>query len=831
MSWSRSAPGAISNGDGSWMPAENSIAEVPMSEELLTTAAVRRLAGELVSDELVVMPVRHHSPACALQVRQVIAERRPSVVLVEGPRGFDGLIPLLTHAEARMPLAVYTYAHRGAGEEQARWSAYYPFCDYSPELVALKAAAEQGIPARFIDLDLAEQQPQDEAGSLLEEHHFRHSASLRLLTERLGCRDVEDLWELLFEADAGSASTDEHVARVAAYCALARADYSAEDLAADGTAAREAEMVWHIRAALAERVPGDGPILVVLGGFHAVAIPALLADPPARPELPTDGITGDSALIRFSFERLERLNGYAAGMTSPAWHQHLWEGLVGGPTDEEPRTAALLTALLDISRDLRVDQQLPLSVASVAAAFEQALQLAELRNHPAPLRSDLLDAVTSCFVKGDIDIEGLRISAACRRILTGDAIGTVPPGTGTPPLVHDAFERLHRQRLKVDSAGRQTTSLDIYRSAAHRETSRLLHGLSLLSVPFATKVAGPDFVRGFGLGRLQERWDYGWSPLTEGALVEASVYGSTLPAAVLAKFSRVLAEHRDSSRRSDAIAAVALLSQACVLGLQTEVPKTLDLVRSTIVEDASFTNVATATTRLALLWEAREPLEARLVDDLPVLLRAAYGRGIYLGRELQGGREDEAAEIVNALVQFRELIASQAGAELDGDLYWELIARLHTEYDVPLVRGAATGLLYSAGRIGSGELVERVSGHLAGGVAPTEAVGFLTGLLITARETAWQENELLAGLDRRLAEWKEETFVAHLPELRLAFADLTPMETDRVASAVAKLHGRSDLGSLVQRNVSDSEVQHNLEISVQVAALLARDGLAAWSES
>lgn len=803
---------------------------------MITSERVRALAGELVTDELVVLPVRHHSPACALQVRQAIAERQPSVVLVEGPRDFTGLIPLLTHEAAQMPLAVYSYARHGAGEEQARWAGYYPFCDYSPELVALRDATKQGIPARFIDLTLAEQhlatrelKEELTPESLLDERHYRHSAALRLLAERLGCRDDEDLWELLFEAEAGHLTTIEQVERVAAYCSLARADYSADDLAADGTTASEAEMVWHIREALAERSPGDGPVIVVLGGFHAIALPALLADPPARPSFKPGGITEDSALIRFSFERLERLNGYAAGMTSPAWHQQLWERLTGAPTDEEPRTAALLSALLDISRDLRVDQQLPLSVASVAAAFEQALQLAALRDHPAPLRSDLLDAVTSCFVKGAADVEGLRISAACRRSLTGDAIGTLPPGTGTPPLVQDVFDRLHRQRLKVDSPARQTTSLDIYRSPAHRETSRVLHGLSLLGVPFALKVAGPDFVRGSGLGRLHERWEYKWSPLTEGALVEASVFGSTLPAAVLAKFSGVVADHRESSQRSDALVAVSLLSQACVLGLQTQVPATLDLVEATIAEDASFTNVATATARLALLWEAREPLEARLVDELPALLRTAYGRVIYLGRELQGGRAGESMEIVKALVTLRELLAAQTGAQLDGELYWQLIARIHGEYDVPVVRGAATGLLYSAGRLDSAELAGQVAGHLAGGVAPADAVGFLTGLLATAREAAWQESELLAGLDRRLAGWDAETFVAHLPELRLAFADLTPRETDQVASAVAKLHGRDDLGSLTERTVCAQEVQRNLEAAAEVAALLDRDGLAAWS--
>ena len=126
---------------------------------LPTSDAVRALGARLVGPELVLFPVRHHSPACAWQLRRWLAEVRPCAVLVEGPRCFDRLIPILVHPEARMPLAVYMYAvFKAQGEQPARRrAAYYPFCDHSPELVALRAAHEHGIPVNFIDLDHAEQ--------------------------------------------------------------------------------------------------------------------------------------------------------------------------------------------------------------------------------------------------------------------------------------------------------------------------------------------------------------------------------------------------------------------------------------------------------------------------------------------------------------------------------------------------------------------------------------------------------------------------------------------------------------------------------------------------
>ena len=813
---------------------------------MLTTAGVRELASSLTSDELVVVPVRHHSPACAWHVRQAFEEHRPSVVLVEGPRGFTPHIPLLTHPQAHMPLSVYAYAVRSrSGHEDERWSAYYPFCDYSPELVALKEAAARGVPARFIDLDLAEQclvaveaetaARTDEQGpgagqSLLAEHHFEHSERLQALAEQLGCRDQEDLWEHLFEADLGRVGAAEHLARVTAYCELARQDHTRAELDRDGTTAREAEMVWHIREALSGRGAGEGPVLVVVGGFHAVALPDLLADPPARPKVPLTGVTADSALIRYTFERLERLNGYASGMTSPGWHQHLWR-LVNDPaTTDAPRTAASLTALMDVTAELRGRHRMPVALPSVAAAFEQALRLADLRGRAAPLRSDLVDGITSCLIKGDADVEGALVRAATRQVLTGTAVGAVPPGAGTPPLVSDALERLRRQRLKVDGLERQTAALDIYRRPAHRATSRLLHGLALLGVPFAVRVAGPDFVNGHGLGRLQERWEYLWTPATEGCLVEASVHGTTVPLAVATRFEARLEAQREAGARRSAPAATALLAQACVLGLHAHVGQTLELAREALAADVAFDGLATATVQLALLWESREPLEARQLDSLPGLLRTAYERAVYLGRELTG-QECEPAAAVGALVSLRELLVSEAGAGLDATLYWQMVQRLEASHDVALVRGGAAGLAYSSGRTDSAGLARSVAGHLSGTSTAADAVGFLCGLLQTAREAAWQERGLLASIDGRLASWDPETFIAHLPELRLAFAGMTPQETDRIARAVAGLHGAEELGRLLLRDVDEESVARHLAVSRAAAALLARDGLDAWGAS
>lgn len=807
----------------------------------VSVQSIRALAAQLVTPELIVFPVRHHSPACAFELHRLMQRVRPAVVLVEGPRSFSPLIPLLVHPEARTPLAIYTYAvHKAVGDETPeRHSAYYPFCDYSPELVALRAAHAQGIPARFIDLDYAEQRQLDtaaaeeESHSLLAEQHLKRSRHLHLLAERLGCRDHEELWEHLFEVPAAGRTLEQLVAELVAYCQLARADCSDAELAADGTLQREEEMAWHVREALAARKPDEGPVLAIMGGFHTVVMPQLLATARPRPQVSRAKTSDEgNALIRFSFDRLDRLNGYSAGMTSPAWHQELWErGLRLSKVSAESATRSRQDTALDLlhrlAQELREKHGVQLPLPALQAAYEHVLQLARLRRRPAPVRDDWLDAVRSCFVKGEIDGDGALVMIAARRLIGGQAMGRVPPGAGTPPLVRDFEFRARKQRLKIDDAEPRRAVLDIYRRAEHRTTSRLLHGLVLLGIPFAMRTAGPDFVNGTGLDRLQEHWEYAHSAATEAALVEAAVYGVTVPLAVANRFAVHLQQLSAGADANNARVASSLVAQACVLGLHDHLPRVMALLRRAIAADAAFDSVAAATGTLGLLWESREPLEARDVPELLPLLQAAFERAIYLARGLQGVQGDGSSTVA-ALSRLRELLVSQAGAHLDSDLFWQVVEALHARHDRPLIRGACAGLLYAAGRVAEEQLAVAVEGHLKGLALPKESVGFLRGLFATGREAAWQQPALLRVLDGLLGSWDENMFVGLLPELRLAFAEMTPKETDRIAESVAQLHGREDLGRLMLHDTSEAQMQAHLQVSTRLMDVLAEDGLLQW---
>jgi hypothetical protein len=824
---------------------------------LLVPPELTQLLAGLRRQGLVLFPIRHHSPACALHLRALIERRRPEAVLVEGPRDFDALIPALIDARTQPPVAIYAAyvdrrrylprargATRGQGEPP-RLAAWYPFCAHSPELVALQAGAASSAELHFIDLTHAEHafaaramidaDRAHRARSLLEEGHLKHSAGLARLARNSGCRDHDDLWDHLFELHARDRDTDDFIDGVAAYCWFARQDYSREALAADGTLARERGMAHAIREHV-RRFPGDadrGGVVVVTGGFHAVAFPELLAQDLSQPrDLDIGRDDALAVLTAFGFAQLDVLSGYGAGLPSPAYYDRLWRAL-NDPANPEPLLDTASALLVELGRLAR-ERDLPagISTADMVAALEQARRLAELRGHVGPSREDLLDAVRSCFTKGALDGEGAWVMSLAREAFSGHAVGKPAPGARQPPLVLDFRDRAARCHLHLDDSVPHHLALELYRRPLHREASRLLHALILLEVPFAVLVGGPDFVAGHDVDALVEHWDQTWSPATEAALVERSVLGATLVEAAATRLEELLGRLEEDGRSRSLPEAVRLLVEACRVGLHNQTAGLMTLIGEQLREDPTFASVASGLAQLVLLWRAREPLEAWRIDDLDELVRAAWQRACYLVDELAACPPEEVGKAIDGLSRLRELLAIPHGGLLDADLLWPRLEALSLRPGCAAgVVGACAGLLHGAGRLPDVSLDHLIGVWLRTGVGVDAAAAFLQGLLRAARECAWQSDTLLAALDRLLQEWSDDDFRRALPQLRLAWTDLTPRETERVAGLIARHHGGSDIGDLVHTTVTEGALDLGLRLTAEVKATLDSDGLGGWAGS
>lgn len=876
-----------------------------------------KIAGDLLSrlrsERVTYFPIRHHSPACAAHIEKWILQNKPEAVLVEGPSSFTSRIERLLDERCRSPVAFFTsfidrkerlkaLAEKSAAEAKVgeaegeaagekpeqpdraelpdsgppRFAAYYPFCDFSPELVALRTGRIVGARLRFIDLEYGEmvlwqarslfEQPREvvRVESLADDAHLAKSRYVKELASKLGCRDFDELWDHLFESGYQDLNTNDFMDRLAVYCAMARLDYSDGDLSSDATTAREACMAAET---IEELKRGSSRILVVTGGFHTAALPYLVQQnqkPPTRQSF--DREECGSWLIRYSFDRLDALNGYSAGMPSPEYYDRLYQArkaqtlpatsLAGnahtlpaaslarnagrgdalrrparGTEEKSPEETVAAEILVEISRLSRERKFSALvTTPDAISAFQMSVQLAIMRGHQFPAREDLLDGIRSCFVKGELAVEGQVLLSLVREVLSGNRVGDIPPGGDLPPIVDDFYKECRRYRISVEQVERKEHALDLYRSATHRGLSRFFHRLSFLKAPFARFIDGPDFVSGQRLELMQEHWESTWSPLVESSLIESSLFGTTIEEAAAAKLELQISRLADDSQARCTSAAVEMLVRSCRLALHAQSSKLVPLIDLHIAEDSNVKSLVLGLSQLELLQKAREPLEAFNLTAIPRLMKVAYNRATGLLSELAFCPDQMVDDVLPALQALREILSSctESGL-LDQELFHAGLARIvdfsTPEAQSPVV-GAAAGILHADGRLSTEELIKVVCGYMDGAMNdPRKSIGVLRGLLAVSCEVAWQVGEILKALDTQFRSWDESTFLDMLPELRLAFAALTPRDIARIAEKVSELHQGRTLGSLVHTDIDEADITWGLMLNERVTRSLRTDGL------
>jgi hypothetical protein len=864
-----------------------------LADGTLPDTVATLLAPLLGADDVYFVPIRHHSPACARALQQLLSDVQPAAILIEGPDDLGHLLPLLQHEQTRAPVALLCQAQRqrqvvdaqdaetetpeespspattpdtlpttAAEPTYETRNSFFPLCDYSPEWVALRAGAALGVPVAWIDLPWQDKawdaedahpvaqpgsKPHDTARSQMEERYFAHSAYLQAMAKRMGCVDHQDLWDRLFELRTPSDLADwkRFFSDVFCWCAMARQDYEPEVLEAELSLPRERHMAAHIAR---WRKDVQGPIVVVTGGFHTPELLRSWKTTTARkPTRPTTKKTGDSPkawLIRYSFERLDALNGYSAGMPSPGYYQQVWDRLQDAPAaGGNPFAAVALDCLIRFAQQTRNQDQLDaVSTALVHAAALQAQRLADLRGNAGPGRQDLLDAMRSCYVKGAMDDGTRGFTADVRTFLGGSRMGDVPPSAGSPPLIEDARRMARTAGVRLDDSSARVAHLDLYRKPSHRQRSRFFHAMAYLDVGLAQWLSGPDFMGNSRLNMLFEEWRAAWSPLVEARLIELATDGASVEAVCLVKLEREEAALAAQGRSRSASAAVMLLLRACLVGLQVRLPQLLAMLTTHLNEDASLASVVDCGHRLITLWRAREPLGVQQHPQLRALLLKIRPAALFLLPNLAQCPPDSQAQAVKTLLSLRELWRLLEA--LDNDTLFSSDTRLvspdaltahlqrltSTSTTPPAIAGAASALLYLDGVWDEAALGSVVQTSFGVGSQPDEAVSFLSGLMAAAPELLLRVPSLLKSLDELVSTWSSEAFVAYLPELRQAFTGLRPQDTADLASQILHLHGEDSTTELVtmQYETTEADLQAGLQLQAELETCLRRDGLSMW---
>lgn len=756
-----------------------------------------------------VLGVRHHGPGSARAVAAALAEYGPDRVLIEGPADAGALIPLVGAAEMEPPVALFAYR-----EADPKLSAFWPFAAFSPEWAALRHALAHDVPVGFCDLpaavslgmDRGADGPTDESAEPAESAESaepdgaapdeapadedepqeptppRRRDPISQLAEAAGYEDGEAWWEDVVEHRMHTADALDAFAAVAEAMAAVRAH---EETGAFD-AVREAYMRTAVRQALAD---GARRIAVVCGAYHVPALlgiergkasglPTAKEDKAALAGLPKPSKATATALtwVPWTHSRLSYYSGYGAGIQSPGWYGHLF-------AHDDHIAERWLTRVAELLRKERV----PVSSAHLIEGVRLAETLGGLRGRPRPGLAELTEATVAVLCEGSPEL----LSLVERELVVGDVLGSVPPETPMVPLAADLARESKRLRLPR-AASEKTYDLDL-RTPNDLDRSKLLRRLALLDVPWG------EHGHSRSTGTFRESWRVVWEPALEIKLVEASVWGTTVPSAATARMLELAA-------KETSLAELTGFVERCLAAdLPDAVGPMVDAVQNRAAVDTDIAELAGALPPLVNVLRYRDVRGTR-VESLTTVVR---GLGVRLAIGLLGacvGIDDEPAMALavkmseaNAAIQLLE------DPEV-GTPWTEALTRVaESEGAHGVTAGRAVRLLSDSGVFDTDAVADRMARALAQGTEPARAAAWLEGFLAGSGLLLAHDKAMLQLIDAWICELDGERFETVLPLLRRTFGTFAGPERRAIAEQLP------DLGSTATGNAEGIAVMDDAD--------------------
>lgn len=759
--------------------------------------------------EIILLPVRHHSPACAWHVQQIIERLKPAVILVEGPENANPLIPFMVHEETGAPFAIYYSYHDTAArisEEKEHYRCYYPFLDYSPELAALRTGERLGIETAFVDLpygDILAASRQgkgllkrdEEKNNYNDDYLLSRNEYLKQLCEKTGLRSFDEFWEKYFELNGLKEDSESWFSHLLTYCGLARENTPAEVMEEDGCLARERHMAARI---LEYAGKTKGTVAAVTGGFHTPGLKALLEQEGTKgskknrekaeqaPEKKVEKISEKDQgvyLMPYSMEAADALNGYASGMPYPGFYQKIWEGL--RESAPSPYGDAVLDMIVTAGKETRRKEGY-LSTYDEICACSMARGLAELRGKREPGAYELLDAVMSSFVKGEYNIATDAPMRILRKHMTGSAAGVLCSRADVPPLIRDFETQCRAFGWKIKSTLETEVTLSIFSNRKHRQESMFFNRMLFLKTAFARKIKGPNLQLKKDRNLMREIWKYKWNAQVNSALIDVSVYGATVEEAAAGLVKEELKKELNASE------SAVLLTRVFEMGLTEQLQVTFDRVHELMLADTSFYSLAEAVKSLMMMEELGSLYGTRM--KFGELIHLGCRKLITLLPSMTRIKDEDLTRCMDALKLLYQITGrEQERYGQERESYYEALDQMNRDGELHSgLCGCIHGILYGSGRETAGQVETVCKGFLLGTREQLlHTAQFFKGLFHTARDLVFIGEEFLKMLDEFYGRVSEEEFMELLPELRMAFAYFTPREIDRIAAGAAGLHGKS----------------------------------------
>ncbi|MCO8121993.1 DUF5682 family protein [Stieleria sp. TO1_6] len=788
-------------------------------------------------DAPLLIGVRHHSAMLARAMGSILDRFSPQRILIEMPSDLSDWMVHIADPLTQPPIAISAVGSDGN-------MMFYPLAEFSPEFVAIRWAFANQVPVKACDLSVS--------AKYAVEFDTAESSSdlLQSIMQRTGANDVGDLWQRMVESP-GCDADPETIRRAALTFGWAvRSDshrISPRDLV------REAAMRQAIRET-------DQRTAAIVGSYHAAALlpervhetehsdPTLLATVDANPE--SVGVS----LIPYSFEQLDERSGYPAGILDPQWHQRM----VQSESNSEMDQAAVELAT-GVCRQLRRAGHVA-GTPDASETIRMMRDLARLRGLGVAGRGELVEALQSCLVHGDVMGRGRAVSIAAAQVLVGDQTGVVTPAAprcGLAVSIDQLFEQLGLPgRDSLGKANKRPESarwraglspddkelrLDVLRSPKDRARAVVLRRLDAAGIPYARRL---DTVEQGLRENLIERWSVQWLQSTSATIESVSRFGVTLDQAS----EQILRSGNTADTEQLPTKILERLRIASECGLQQLTNQTLAQLDQTFQHSASLSDLVQATSLIVRIAASHlpglplDPADAappivpvyHLPDAIVSPAKLLHACLLRLGG-LRGSSDRNDAIAVAELVDWftGDLYQTFLGSNADVDhadddpvtpqhlINW---CKQTLRDGSNLMRGVSAGGLCVLGEMDSKTLGGLLTGWIdsasdrSGRERLRDGLSGCVQLLLSRMQN---DAQWLDGFEATVNELDDADFLTQLPALRGGFQPFSPADRQRVLDI--RFQGLDDRRSSIEESSDDPSQQ---QVVIQQVARLRHCDLA-----
>ncbi|MBD3351354.1 MAG: hypothetical protein GF364_07685 [Candidatus Lokiarchaeota archaeon] len=780
----------------------------------------------ITKEEICYFPVRHHSIASSYALLRLLSQFQPEIIFLEAPADRESFIQFITDAETHLPIAMVDHFKDDKNllglngiltpdkDIAAKYMAWYPFLEYSPEYIAMLYSVYKKIPIIFIDapymntveiktntlrnLQLGKpnikskvkpSSHKPDLKKIEEQELFKQSNFFKKFCEFYSVKDLDDAWDLLFEIGVQFRSWEEYREIMLLYCLSVRETIPKNGSDLDITEFREKYMAAMIKKHLNDKNIKEKEALVVTGGLHS----SVLYRTKAIDLNQVKKFQSVTELIPFSFKRLSSLSGYGAGNRAPEFYQKIWDKLIlSNEENNQYFTEVVLQYCIDIINNSRFEGDLFSSADSIAA-FQSAQMLASLRFRPEPNVTDLFDALVLCCVKGDPEKENIAFKNRIIKTCIGFHLGRLPSSYQQLGLIQDFKQRLAQfeieliddpQEFKLDLQKAEDQSLSILFWQIHS----LDTGVLQLTEGVGKNIMNVDIYHEF--------WKLVWNPELNVKLGEKSNLGSTVEEAALT----VLKDELMKNRKNSEFCAKSLI-QCIRMDLIKQFSDIKSVLDQALTDDRNFFQLTGAFKLLLLIRKILEIQKKGLVPIINQLIKKNFLSICSQIPNVANPPDDRKDQLAKDLKSIVNATITEYKLKLNRTVFEGALNSAYLYSNDGRVSGCLLGARYMIDQIDVQTIKMEIIAMTKNVLEIQLKIGqFIRGLIEMCQAKIIFEREFFKIVISVVENIDWDLFMTVLPGLKSAFSQLSARDFDEILEKIAKYYGlkESEIGTLVE---------------------------------